>query len=250
MRRAAARACLYLLLAGPAAAGPVGGDNIEAPSGSLTPPAGTLPDGAAAVPIDLLLPSAGTRAETSGSAESTPSPSVQAAEILREAESGTAAAEPAPARRQGLQRAGAPAATPAAEEDNSLREFAKATVHWLKESVPWLRKDAQDEDAGNRAVMGADEWSASALAGDKAARSFEVGQVRLAERAEASPMPPDSSAGYRSSAQQPGLGPQHNIVREAIEFLRTVLLHPMTWLVLALFAIGGYAVSKFDRRPK
>ena len=30
----------------------------------------------------------------------------------------------------------------------------------------------------------------------------------------------------------------------------TVFGHPMTWLVVALFAIGGIAVKRFDRRPK
>jgi hypothetical protein len=249
MRRAASCACLCLLLAGPAAAGPVGGDDVEAPSGSLTPAAGALPDGAAAVPIDAPLPSAAKRAATSGGAESTPSSTVQAAEIIREAQAGVTTAEPSPARRQGPQPTGVPAAAPAAGEENSLREFGKAAVHWLKESVPWLRKDAQDDDAGKRATLDAGEWSASPLAGDKAAR-LEAGQVRLAERTGAAQMPPESGAGYGSGAQQPGMGPQHNFVREAVEFVRMVLLHPMTWLVMALFAIGGYAVSKFDRRPK
>jgi hypothetical protein len=32
--------------------------------------------------------------------------------------------------------------------------------------------------------------------------------------------------------------------------VRMVVGHPMTWLVVALFAIGGYAMSRFDRRPK
>jgi hypothetical protein len=248
MHRIAAIVCLSLLGAGLAAAGPVGSDDVETPLDGMHQPPDPLADGTAAVPADTPLPSGAARAATAGNAESTPSPTVQAAEIIREAQAGATAAEPPPAAtRQGTQLGPAAAAARAPEGENSLREMGKATVQWLKESVPWLREEEQDEDPGRPAVMDSTEWSSSLLEGGKSTRGSSPGDVHLDGATAALP---STTAGYDSGALQPWLDPQNNIVREAIDFVRMVVGHPMTWLVVALFAIGGYAISRFDRRPK
>lgn len=248
MHRLATIVCLSLLWAGMAAAGPVDSDDAEKPSGGMNQLPDPPPAGIAALPTGTPLPSSAARPATAGSAESTPAPSVQAAEIIREAEAGAAAADPpAPAARQSTQSGPAATAARAPEAENSLREFGKAAVHWLKDSVPWLRGNEQDEDAQKPTVMDSAEWSASALEGDKSARSANMGDVRLHGPAGA---PPVAAAGLGSANPLPWLDPQRNIVLEAIELVRVVVGHPMTWLVVALFAIGGYAVSKLDRRPK
>jgi hypothetical protein len=41
-----------------------------------------------------------------------------------------------------------------------------------------------------------------------------------------------------------------SLVREAVQLIREVLEHPMTWLVISLFVVGGIVMSKMDRRPK
>jgi hypothetical protein len=55
--------------------------------------------------------------------------------------------------------------------------------------------------------------------------------------------------GYGAAPRPAVYDPEPNLIREIIDTVRTVLEHPMTWLVGALVIAGAIAVKRLDRRP-
>jgi hypothetical protein len=181
-----------------------------------------------------------------------------AAEILHEAGIGAAAsaAETGNAtggpRQQpghpGVTQAGSPAraASGIPEEDAVTREvkdFGKSALAWLKEAVPWMQSGEQDPDA---AAEGSSLWD-----------SRPPGAARLAV-AGGMPGRAQPGDGLTGGADRDGgvsgdplpQSYERNVVREAVAFVKKVFTHPMTWLVVTIFVIGGIAMSLGDRRPK
>jgi hypothetical protein len=186
-------------------------------------------------------------------AASVASGSALAVEIIREAEASAAAAEtPRSARRESSRAAASPAApTPAAhnaaaanDDPWGLRVAGKATLQWVKDAIPWLRSDDDARESNHGAKLDTAEWSASPLEGGRAGRA---GGLTL------NPAPgsgdPLSTVGYGDGGQPKPAAHEQNLVREFIDMLRAVLEHPMTWLVVSLFVVGGLVVKKIDRRP-
>lgn len=254
-RPAANRWTLSLLLLAPCAvAGPVAGDEaasapmgIEAAAGISAPPQ----DGSAT-------PAAGVAGSRPVSDNAAPAGSALALELLKEAEAGAAANEALRRpSRPAAQAASAPAPTGHtsrsqannAEADGGLREMGKAAVHWLKESLPWLRTDPDDDNRRHNAMPGAADWSESPLEGGKAGRGERTGAMGPAHGSALAQAHPDTAVRYGSAAQRTP-DPQNNIIQEFIQLVRIVLEHPMTWLIASLFVVGGIALKKFDRRPK
>jgi hypothetical protein len=260
--RAAVSLAMALWLAGPAASGPVSGEAAQA-SADGAPAMPGLPSGPLqAAPAEAAL-TASPKATSSGSADATTSSSQEAAEIMREAQAhGDAAAgelaqpkrrpDAQPTRQPSTSAAtGSGALRPGHGEDD-FRRAGKAALQWLKDSVPWLRKEPQGEEPG-RVPEPAAAWAASPLEGGKAdphALAGGVGGMHLAEGSGTGPLPAGAPVVHGGKAATQMLDPQVNIVREVIDTLRMVIGHPMTWLIVALFVIGSYAMSKFDRRPK
>jgi len=229
--------------AGSAAAGPV----PAAEAHDTTTDASTTP----ALSARLLEEGA-----TATAAASAASGSALAVEIIKEAEAGTAAIEtPRQPGRENVRSATQPTApgpsarSPAGGNDDpwGLRDMGKTALQWVKDAVPWLRSEEDSRDAGQNKSLDAADWSASPLEGGQAGRG-----ARLASN----PPPvagqgvdPLSTVGYGDPARPKAAGPEENIVRMIIDVLREVLEHPMTWLVLSLFVIGGFVVKKIDRRP-
>lgn len=247
-----------LLLARCAAAGPVAVDEAaSAPMGIEAAPAGA--PGVATAPLDGLATSTtGVAGGRPANNDAAPAGSALALELLKEAEAGASASDGVRRTpRATAQTAGTPppavptsrSQTGEGESDGALREIGKAAVHWLQESLPWLRKDPEEDDRRHNAMPGMADWSESPLEGGKAGRGGRVGAMVPADGAALAEAGPDTAVGYGSSAQR-APDPQHNLIQEFIQLLRTVLEHPMTWLIVSLFVAGGIAIRKFDRRPK
>lgn len=228
---------LTLALHGAAWAGPVPAAEADA-----APAAATLPN----------LPSPGL---TQDAAASAPSRSALAVEIITEAEVGAAAAEaPRSSKRDGDRAAAVPTApSPAARKQADsnddpwgLREMGKTAVQWIKDAVPWRRSDKHVHDAGRAVALDTADWSASPQEGG-AARGARPGTAHLPATAGAAD--PLSTVGYGNTPRPTFVGPEQNLVGVVINVLREVLEHPMTWLVVSLFVIGGIVVKKIDRRP-
>ncbi len=182
-----------------------------------------------------------------------PSASALAAEILKEAEvEATLTAQPRVQRQASGQAVDASAKPTSRDQANvgddplGLRQFGKDTVLWIKDTLPWLRSDESDSATDRtRAVY----WSTTLLNGD-------------APRSGAQPVslaPPGTTGGGTfdralsvggAHAQTTTLfAPEENLLRRALQAVGEVLGHPMTWLVISLFVIGGIVAKKIDRRP-
>ena len=187
------------------------------------------------------------------SAASSPSGSALAAELIKESGAGVHASDAAaPGRRTGggatpasVRPAadGSAARRPASHDDWGLREWGKATLRWLKQSVPGLRDDA-DEHGGRSVAPDAADWSASPLDRDPRhapPRRADVSATAAADAAlRATPDGPAPSVFF---------DPEQNLVRMVASAVREVLDHPLTWLVLLLIAVGAVVVKRIDRRP-
>lgn len=191
-------------------------------------------------------------------ADPTPSPSALAAEIIKEAEAGAQASEQTRSTpRANVQAAihpvpANPSARPQAAADVDpwgLREVGKAAAHWIKETVPWLRSDEDESSATKTGVPDAADWSASPLDGSAPGRGSRAGSTHLTGAVSTGPSDPTLTVGYTATEARTAPDPDQNIVRKAINAIREVLEHPMTWLVVSLFVIGAIAVKKMDRRP-
>lgn len=239
---------LLLALQGGAWAGPVPVAEAEAAS-------------AAATLHSLPALGEGLAAQPAASAASATAGSELAAQMIKEAEAGAATAEtPTQVRRDDARTKGQPASAsahagqvsaqkPAKKVDadpSGLRDMGKAALQWVKDSLPWLTDNESAHD-GNPQVPHAVDWSAPALAGG-AAREGRLGAGQLPHAAPSSDLTP--SMGFDGSDKRWATGSDQNLVRAVIEALREVLAHPMTWLVAALFVVGGIVVKRIDRRPK
>ena len=229
--------------AGSAAAGPVPAAEAH----------DTSADSSTTPTLSARLLDGGTAATAAASAASG---SALAVEIIKEAEAGTAAIEtPRQPGRENARSAAQPTAPspsarpPAGGNDDpwGLRDMGKVAVQWVKHAVPWLRSEEDTRDAGHHHSLDSADWSASPLEGGQAGRS-----ARLASNPPPVAGPgvdPLSAVGYGDPARSTVVAPGENIVRMIVDVIREVLEHPMTWLVLLLFVIGGIVVKRIDRRP-
>ena len=127
------------------------------------------------------------------------------------------------------------ASRPSADDDidPDLKEAAKAAHQWIVESMPWARRlnfgDAPYELANESAEALARMLQPTWLATGSQGRNVGDAQESRAER---------------------GMDQAHrfNLVGEALKFAKELLEHPMTWLVIALVAIGKLAVAMAGRR--
>ena len=179
-----------------------------------------------------------------------PSGSALAVEIEKDAHAATGSAEPA----HPTQRAGARAPTPSgatpggkqqAQDDGSLREFGKAVVHWSNDSIPDSAKTMMTTGRSvalyrtaltgiTRRCLLARPWVARA------------GSIRIGGTLQVDPA---DNLSYDTRLRKV-VDAQPSPIGEILQIARTVLEHPMAWLVVALFVIGGLVVKKIDRRPK
>ena len=234
---------LLLALQGGAWAGPVPVAEAEAAS-------------AAATLHSLPALGEGLAAQPAASAASAAAGSELAAQMIKEAEAGAVAAEASHApRRDGDGSVMRPHATgtqarkPANDTDDPwrLRDIGKAALRWAKDAVPWLSDDDEVHDHKQQVLHNAD-WAASPLDGG-ATRNARPG-AGAQPHAGASPDPMNQVGYGDGDTDKPrAAGSQHNVIGEIIGVLRLVLEHPMTWLVVSLFVIGGIVVKKIDRRP-
>jgi hypothetical protein len=173
------------------------------------------------------------------------SPSAVAAEIIREVQAGAGTAEPTrTVPRPAAASSSAARTSPGA--DDALREWGKAAVAWVKQTIPWLRKDGEDEHQPQANGPSQPDWDESALEPGKAGRGGSTGNFQAINTA---PTGPGTSVGYGAAPRVTVYDPAPNLIREVIETVRTVLEHPMTWLVGALVIAGAIAVKRLDRRP-
>ena len=220
---------LFLMLAlhGAAWAGPVPAAEADA-----APTAAALPS---------LLPDAAASAATG---------SALAVEIIKEADAGAATAEaPRNPARDGARAAPAPTApTPSArnqarpdDDPWGLRDMGKTAVRWVKDAVPWLRSDEDERDAGRAVSLDEADWAGGTGRGAKPGHAHPPAGAGAAG--------PESTVVYGDAARPKPAEHGENAVRMVLDVIREVLEHPMTWLVAALFVIGGIVVKKIDRRP-
>ena len=235
---------LTLALYGTAWAGPVASEQADAAlaAGSGASPAAKTQVSAASA-VSQGLPELGRAA---GDAASAPSGSALVLEMLQEAGAGAPGHDAAhPSRRPANAAAPVVVAKKAKQDDDpwGLRDIGKTALRWVKGAVPWLGDDEPAHDDKPQALHSAD-WSAAPLEGGTA-RGTRPG---------ASPTPhgatdPPHQVGYADADQPRAAGADDNLMREIVDVLRLVLEHPMTWLVVALFAVGGIVVKRIDRRP-
>jgi hypothetical protein len=230
---------------GHAAADPVKSDDARSGlGGGEASPTATL-NLPAAVQVEPM-PSAGdAKAVLPGGLQASSSPSAQALDIMREVRSGAApAGEPQRAAKASA-RQPAMADPKEAANELDLRESAKAVLLWLKEAMPWTRKQADDDTA--RHVQ---DWRESVREDAQPQRNPAAATAQGADGPVAAQVRPGAGLGYDSNPRLQTYGAEQNVMREIVDIARIVLDHPMTWLVVALFVVGALVVSKFDRRPK
>lgn len=127
------------------------------------------------------------------------------------------------------------ASRPSADDDidPDLKEAARAAHQWVVESMPWTRRlnfgDAPYELANESAEALARMLQPTWLATGSQEPNVDDAQESRAGR---------------------GVDQAHrvNLVGEALKFARELLEHPMTWLVIALVALGKLAVLMAGRR--
>lgn len=243
---------LTLTLHGAAMAGPVAAGEADAASAGTTTtgvvsPAATGGSSAATVGAGHGLGQLGRTAD----AASAPTGSALMLEMLKEAEADAPGHEAVrQPRREGERAASASAANnlaaaqPIAGDDPwGLRDIGKTAVRWAKHTMPWLRSEDDEADAAKEVVLKQADWSASPLGGDPHRGAGSVGGAGAFTQ-------PQAELGYGEAKRTPQASTEFDLVRQIVEVVRVVLEHPMTWLVAALFVIGGIVVRKIDRRPK
>jgi len=228
---------------GGAFAGPVSGDDAAAAAAApLASPALTAPAlGEALTATGAARSAAPTQADAA-------SPSAVAAEIIKEVQAAAGTAEPTrPVPRPATAATSAARTSPRADaDDDALREWGKAAVSWVKQTIPWLRKDEEEERRPHSTGLDQGGWNESPLEPGKAGRGGSTGNSQAINTA---PTGPGTSVGYGAAPRPAVYDPAPNLIREVIETVRTVLEHPMTWLVGALVIAGAIAVKRLDRRP-
>ncbi|MEN3349725.1 MAG: hypothetical protein V7632_3360 [Bradyrhizobium sp.] len=220
-----------LLVTGGAGAAPVRLDQVPAPAPSLEAPAELLqaPAAAQAVPVVPRAQPGPLAAQVEGSGSQThvfdpASERTLSRSTRRPDAQGPAAGKTAPAPIV--------SASDGADIDPDLKEAAKAARQWVEESVPWAQQRSKGQDD-----------SSEAHSRQRDATESE------AERAIAGELYPGSATDGRGPRM--GTPPaEMNIGTEAVKFIKEVLSHPMTWLVVALVVMGMVAVSMAKRRAK
>lgn len=232
-------------LAGPVAAGEADAASAGRAANSATTPAAAIGTSAATAGAAHGLGELGRTSEAA--AASAPAGSALVLEMLKEADAGAAGHDTVRQPRRDAAGAASTAApnarTPKPKGDDdpwSLRDIGKTALGWAKSAIPWLRSEG--DEAGKHVGLKHAEWSASSLGHDGprgAARTSEAGTHAQ----------PEAEVTYGEAQRAPQAQGENNLVREIIDVLRLVLEHPMTWLVVSLFAIGGIVVKRIDRRP-
>lgn len=191
-----------------------------------------------------------------GDAASAPSTSALAAEIIKEVESGVQATSEqtrgAKAQALGQAIASGPSddsGTRSTDDEWSLRKLGKAAVHWIKETVPWLRSDADQGGTGHSAALAGADWSTSPLDGRATDRNPRGNTTQLPDALRDVSLDPTPTGRFGKNMAPPVLEPEQNLVSTVFSVVGEVVEHPMTWLVVCLFVIGGAVVKKIDRRP-
>lgn len=187
--------------------------------------------------------------------------SATVAEIIREVEIGTALAEEDAASQPAKKKApvaqhragpkpGAAASTPeSVESPYSLRGRSKAAWEWVKETLPWLEQ--KDEAEAPREPVVYDPLGVTGSPFDTTLGARGAGGVGFGGGLGAT-----GSGAYGAVPAAPGGSPDASadnvmaLIRDAVRIVEEAVAHPMTWLVIALFVIGGFAMKRFDRRPK
>lgn len=239
---------LTLALHGAAWAGPVAAGEADAASAASATTGAATP----ATAIGTIAPTTGParglgEPGRTADAASAPTGSALVLEMLKEADAGAAGHEAVrPPRRDaaGAASAAAPGERthqPKRDDDPwGLRDIGKTALVWAKSAIPWLR--SEDDETGKEVVLKPADWSASSLGHDgarSAGRTAEAG----------SHAQPEAEVIYGEAQRAQQANGENNLVREIIEVMRQVLEHPMTWLVVSLFVIGGIVVKRIDRRP-
>lgn len=263
--RRAARCCASLVVAavlsfiGSSGAGPVREGSLDAGIDGADPAAAETPtlraplagqDAAAPNVLPSLAPPAVAEAGAASSA------SAMAAEIMQEAANARGSEQAHDKQRANTRPAGPARAASAASPERTgqtedawdLRDMGKSALQWLKQGVPWLRSNADEEAEAERPVnLEAIDWSR--LDGSAVAGGSRTAVTVLPAPAHDSPRDPLSTVGYGNAAAPGTPEPGVNVLRWISDIVRTVVEHPMTWLVVSLFVIGAFVVKKIDRRP-
>ena len=153
----------------------------------------------------------------------------------------SSAARAAPHQTQQTQQPAAETPHGAAAGDDlsvlppELRSFGKASLERIKSLLP-----GHDGEATTGAEPPVQvNWSDGSAAG----RSVDA--ALAGARADA-----DQAHAANADATGPSRNAHDNLLRDSLQMLQQILTHPMTWLVISLFAIGAIAMSLADRRPK
>lgn len=253
-------------LAGPVVGTTSGVEHIAAPQGEGEQPTPLVrSEGKDPGFVPLIQPPANAASASAPAQAPVGANAALAAELLREAGIGTAASAAdanAPPSQRLVRTPAAPAHSASGiknpdsagrgvsddpEPLEELRDFGKAAVHWLKDAIPWLKSESAD--SFKPIGTGPLEWS-GAPAGVTA--PSRAGQAPLASGTETQTgaMEQASVGRYDEHSRKEAIQAERNVIREAVQMLRNVLQHPMTWLVVSLFIVGGIAMSVADRRPK
>lgn len=189
-------------------------------------------------------PTAAAAAEPAASAGSL------ALEIIKEAGAGSHSAEPPPhakARSGAVNAATRNDARTSSNEDGlTLRELGKSAILWAKAKLSWGDGDADTQKSVGPESPYATNPSTSMLIDDAGGNSSEVNRHRIPDASDAQSY---DAATTTSSAGVTLRGPNDDLVHAAIQFVREVMAHPMTWLILVLVVVGSLVAKKMDRRP-
>jgi len=177
---------------------------------------------------------------------------------LKEAAAADAEARPARGAQPRLSPGGLPrpAQAPLQEAPPPLKEAAKAVHGWLRDVVPWAFSDPVDR-AESRPVAGdggggADPTAAvgyDAIGGDPLHHAHPAGPSTAAAGMPQAAVQWQGSAAPRDQ-RRVDHGPIDDPVQRAIQFVRELLEHPMTWLIIALVLLGQGAVMLLTRLGK
>ena len=175
-------------------------------------------------------------ARTAGPAGQSNGPEAKAASAVQPSAEDTARATPmaserARAEAQRAQKGAKPKPGALVDEgddlDPDLKGAAKAARQLLRDAMPWTEPQEGGTNGRGPDVTTPDGVGRGGLYAGSASEQY--------------------AAGAAGAAQRPG---DPNLVRDAIKRVREVLEHPMTWLVIALIAVGSAGVSIAKRRAK
>lgn len=230
-----------LLAVNGAVAGTQSGDDSIAAATDSAPSAS--PGLAVQAVAEALMAGGGAKVEMPAQADAAGSPGALAVEIMREAQTEAAGAEP---MRTTTTTPVVRAAPRANNDQDPWREWGKGAVAWVKEHIPWLRSEEEADRAPQVSGAGPQDWSESPIDLTNAGRG---GSDTAAANGVAGVPPGKGALVRRGNGQHTDHDQTPSVVREIIDTAHALLEHPMTWLVGTLVVIGAIAVKKLDRRP-